>query len=128
MLLERKLVYTFFAVTLSIWFVSLFTVCSTRRETTAFPSADVLIVAVFSISAVLFVVTSFSIGLNKLGILSRARATFVKVRCGNCGFLNLIPAGERLVLDKPVKCEKCGNAVIQIHMKRAAEKEAALQP
>ena len=127
MFLERKMIYIFFAVTLSIWLVSLFTVCSTRSETSTFPSADVPIVAVFAISAVLFSFTSFSIGLKKLGRLSRAQANSVKVRCGNCGFLNLIPASKRLVLDKPVKCEKCGIAVIQVHMKRAPEKEEALQ-
>lgn len=111
--LKKTLIYICFTITLSIWFVSLLTVCSISKEISTFPSTvDASIIAVFLVSAVLSAVTSFSIGLNKLGILPRARATFVEVRCGNCGFLNLIPVCKRWVFDKSIKCEKCGKVIV----------------
>jgi len=31
---------------------------------------------------------------------------FIKVKCKNCGFLNLIPVTKRLIVDEPVKLFK----------------------
>jgi len=32
---------------------------------------------------------------------------FIKVKCKNCGLVNLIPVYKRLIVDEPVKCEEC---------------------
>ena len=36
---------------------------------------------------------------------------FIKVKCKNCGFVNLIPVYKRLIVDGPVKCKKSGKVL-----------------
>jgi len=36
----------------------------------------------------------------------------VKITCGKCGYLNLIPGFETLTENNPIKCEKCGKVLV----------------
>jgi hypothetical protein len=36
---------------------------------------------------------------------------FVKIKCNNCGHLNLLPVYKRLTIKEPAKCEKCKEVI-----------------
>jgi len=38
---------------------------------------------------------------------------FVKVKCKNCGHLNLIPTYNRLTVEEPIKCENCKEVIVK---------------
>jgi len=38
---------------------------------------------------------------------------FIKVKCKNCGHLNLIPTYNRLTVEEPIKCEKCKEVIVK---------------
>ncbi len=38
---------------------------------------------------------------------------FIKVKCKNCGQLNLIPTYNRLTVKEPIRCEKCKEVIVK---------------
>jgi len=40
---------------------------------------------------------------------------FIEVKCGHCGFLNLIPVSEKLNVREPVKYQRCAKVLVKKH-------------
>jgi len=45
-------------------------------------------------------------------VRSRILVELLEVKC-RCGHLNVVPVYGKLVVDEPIKCEKCGKEIVK---------------